>query len=143
MPNVYISKWQEFRRAQVSEFIVIYGLLPHEHQMSAVNVVLRRVDEGSVVPIKSKEPLIIQCGYRRYTVNPIFSQHTNGDKHKVSCTYFQMIYFKMLTILDLFNIIFSLNDISDHIQRFVQHFMLQCNFRHHQFWLLIQIRIQH
>lgn len=92
MSNVSISKWQAFRNAQVSNFIVLYGLLPHEHQMSAVNVVLRRIDESSVVPIKSKEPLIIQCGYRRFIVNPIFSQHSNGDKHKVNCTYFQIIY---------------------------------------------------
>ncbi|KRT79115.1 hypothetical protein AMK59_8569, partial [Oryctes borbonicus] len=61
--------------------VVVFGLLPHENKMSVVNVVLKRtnvLDE----PLKSKEKLIFQCGYRRFIVNPIFSQHTNGNKHK-------------------------------------------------------------
>lgn len=69
--------------ARQTKGLVIYGLLPHEHQMSVMNVVLKRLPD-SEAPIKSKETLIIQCGYRRFVVNPIFSQHTNGDKHKVS-----------------------------------------------------------
>lgn len=59
----------------------MYGLLPYEHQMSVVNVVLRRTPD-STIPIKSKERLVIQCGFRRFIVNPIFSQHTNSDRHK-------------------------------------------------------------
>lgn len=64
--------------------LIMFGLLPHEHKMSVVNAVLRRTG-ASEEPIKSKERLLIQCGYRRYVVSPIFSQHTNGKKHKVSC----------------------------------------------------------
>ncbi|CAD7004634.1 pre-rRNA-processing protein TSR1 homolog [Ceratitis capitata] len=79
--NVPNTKWQAYISARQTSGVVIYGLLPHEHQMSVVNVVLKRLPD-SESPIKSKETLIIQCGYRRFVVNPIFSQHTNGDKHK-------------------------------------------------------------
>lgn len=76
-------RWAAYKSAQESKNLVIYGLLPHENQMSVMNVVLKRTPD-SEVPIKSKEKLIIQCGYRRFVVNPIFSQHTNGSKHKVN-----------------------------------------------------------
>ncbi|XP_053953037.1 pre-rRNA-processing protein TSR1 homolog [Anastrepha ludens] len=79
--NVPFSKWRAYLSARHGKSLVVYGLLPHEHQMSVVNVVLKRLPD-SEAPIKSKETLIIQCGYRRFVVNPIFSQHTNGDKHK-------------------------------------------------------------
>ncbi|XP_066248331.1 pre-rRNA-processing protein TSR1 homolog isoform X2 [Euwallacea similis] len=61
--------------------IVIIGLYPHEHKMSIMNVILKRTQNHGF-PIKSKERLIFQCGFRRFVVNPIFSEHTNGQKHK-------------------------------------------------------------
>lgn len=69
--------------------LVLYGMLPYEQKMSVINMVLKRptclnIDE----PIKSKEELIFQCGYRRFKACPIFSQHTNGSKHKYE-RYFQ------------------------------------------------------
>lgn len=57
-------------------------MFANEHKMSVLNVVLKRTQAYSM-PIKSKERLIFQCGYRRFIVNPVFSQHTNGKKHKV------------------------------------------------------------
>lgn len=54
--------------------------------MCVVNAVLKRTVNNNE-PIKSKERLIIQCGYRRFIVNPVFSQHTNGKKHKVSFVF--------------------------------------------------------
>ncbi|XP_067645009.1 pre-rRNA-processing protein TSR1 homolog isoform X1 [Eurosta solidaginis] len=79
--NVPQAHWRGYTSARNTKGLVIYGLLPHEQQMSVVNVVLKRIPNTDA-PIKSKEALIIQCGYRRFVVNPIFSQHTNGDKHK-------------------------------------------------------------
>lgn len=79
--NVPQDKWRSYRSAMQSENLVVYGILPHEHKMSIVNVILKRLPD-SEVPLKSKEKLIFQCGYRRFVVNPIFSQHTNGEKHK-------------------------------------------------------------
>jgi pre-rRNA-processing protein TSR1 len=77
LANVPKEAWEGFGQQDV----ILYGLLPHENKMSVVNVVLKRAT-GSTIPIKSKERLIIQCGFRRYIVNPVFSQHTNGKKHK-------------------------------------------------------------
>lgn len=50
--------------------------------MSLLNFVVRRHHLYSE-PVKSKERLIVQCGFRRFACNPIFSDHTNIDKHKV------------------------------------------------------------
>jgi len=63
--------------------IVVFGLLPHEQKMSVLNVVLKRPPTVAFdEPIKSKTELIFQCGFRRFTAEPIFSQHTNGNKFK-------------------------------------------------------------
>ncbi|XP_039965431.1 pre-rRNA-processing protein TSR1 homolog [Bactrocera tryoni] len=106
--NVPQTKWLTYISARQTKGLVIYGLLPHEHQMSVMNVVLKRLPD-SEAPIKSKETLIIQCGYRRFVVNPIFSQHTNGDKHKyeryfrphttVCATFFAPIQFPPAPVL--------------------------------------------
>jgi len=60
--------------------VVIYQLLQHEQKMSLCNYVLRPVSDAPV--IKSKERLVFHVGYRRFSANPIFSQHTNGTRHK-------------------------------------------------------------
>ncbi|XP_012277899.1 pre-rRNA-processing protein TSR1 homolog [Orussus abietinus] len=67
--------------------LVVFGLLPHENKMSVLNAVLKRTSNNAE-PIKSKERLIFQCGFRRLSSCPIFSQHTNGNKHKYE-RYFQ------------------------------------------------------
>ncbi|XP_061187465.1 pre-rRNA-processing protein TSR1 homolog isoform X2 [Saccostrea echinata] len=61
--------------------VVIFGLLPHEHKMSVLNFLLKRVPDYRP-PIKSKDRLIFHVGFRRYSACPIFSQHTNANKHK-------------------------------------------------------------
>ncbi|KOX72945.1 Pre-rRNA-processing protein TSR1 like protein [Melipona quadrifasciata] len=61
--------------------LIVFGLLPNEHKMSVLNLVLKHTNI-SPQPVKSKEKLIFQCGFRRFTACPIFSQHTNGNKHK-------------------------------------------------------------
>ncbi|KAF4527218.1 hypothetical protein B566_EDAN010563, partial [Ephemera danica] len=68
--------------------LVVVGLLPHEQKMSVINVVLKRHTSGVQTPIKSKQNLIFHIGFRRFQVAPIFSQHTNGNKHKYE-RYFQ------------------------------------------------------
>lgn len=82
LANVSSALWQAWLSNQSVQHLIVYGLLPHEHKMCTVNAVLKRAPD-STIPIKSKERLIVQCGFRRFIVNPIFSAHTNGDKHKV------------------------------------------------------------
>lgn len=85
--KVPLSQWKSWQSIQdKNPVLIVYGLLPHENQMSVLNAVLKRAP-GSEIPIKSKERLIFQCGYRRFIVNPIFSQHTNSDRHKVSANF--------------------------------------------------------
>jgi len=60
--------------------LVVYQPLPLEQKMSLINVVLRTVKDAPVV--KSKERLVFHLGFRRFAVQPVFSQHTNGTRHK-------------------------------------------------------------
>ncbi|VDM38950.1 unnamed protein product [Toxocara canis] len=62
--------------------MILYGLLPHEQKMSVMNMVLRK-HPSCTVPILNKQKLIFHVGYRRFEAQPIFSQHTNGDKFKM------------------------------------------------------------
>ncbi|XP_017772467.1 PREDICTED: pre-rRNA-processing protein TSR1 homolog [Nicrophorus vespilloides] len=78
--------WRAFETTSAP--VILIGMFPHEGKMSVVNVVLKHAGQYEQ-PIKSKERLIFQCGYRRFIVNPIFSQHTNGKKHKFE-RYFQV-----------------------------------------------------
>nr|CAD7567990.1 unnamed protein product [Timema californicum] len=69
--------------------LVVYVLLPHEQKMSLLNIVLKRTGPiENQQPIKSKEQLVFHIGHRRFKACPIFSQHTNGSKHKYE-RYFQ------------------------------------------------------
>lgn len=81
LSGVARSDWENYLSNNADGSIILYGQLEHENKMTVVNVVLKRSPD-STVPIKSKERLLIQCGYRRFYVNPIFSQHTNGNKFK-------------------------------------------------------------
>ncbi|XP_014601406.1 PREDICTED: pre-rRNA-processing protein TSR1 homolog isoform X2 [Polistes canadensis] len=61
--------------------VIVFGLLPNEQKMSLLNIVLKHANVYQQA-IKSKERLVFQCGFRRFSACPIFSQHTNGSKHK-------------------------------------------------------------
>lgn len=73
----YHSGWVEQGQPQ----LVAFSMLKHEHKMSLMSVAVKRVDDGGEA-ISSKEKLVFHIGYRRFAACPIFSQHTNGDKHK-------------------------------------------------------------
>ncbi|KAK6473293.1 pre-rRNA-processing protein TSR1-like protein [Huso huso] len=73
------SVMEHFQRGRP---LVLISLLPHEQRMSVVHMLVRR-HPGNTEPIKSKEELVFQCGFRRFRASPIFSQHTSGDKHKL------------------------------------------------------------
>ncbi|KAJ1903961.1 ribosome biogenesis protein tsr1 [Coemansia sp. IMI 209127] len=56
---------------------VAFGLMQHEHQMSVVHFTISR-NEEYMAPVRSKDPMVIHFGFRRYNVHPLFSQHTQG-----------------------------------------------------------------
>ncbi|KAK7067020.1 ribosome biogenesis protein tsr1 [Halocaridina rubra] len=62
--------------------LVAFGLLPHEQKMSVVNVVIKSHPVGHYRAIKAKERLIFHIGFRRFANQPIFSEHSSGNKHK-------------------------------------------------------------
>lgn len=60
-----------------------FSLLRHEHKRAALNFDITLSSDYDR-PIKSKEELIMQCGPRRFVINPLFSQggNTPNDVHK-------------------------------------------------------------
>lgn len=63
--------------------LVAFGLLKHENKMSVMNVAVKRTnDPMDSDVIASKERMVFHVGFRRFAASPIFSAHTNGDKHK-------------------------------------------------------------
>ncbi|KAG9298908.1 hypothetical protein G9A89_015930 [Geosiphon pyriformis] len=58
---------------------IIFGLLQYEHRVSVLNFSVTRNSEY-IEPVKSKDPLILHCGFRRYVVHPLYSQNTRGGK---------------------------------------------------------------
>ncbi|KAL5362518.1 hypothetical protein BJX96DRAFT_154093 [Aspergillus floccosus] len=61
----------------------LFSLLRHEHKHTVVNVNMH-LNSSVEEPLKSKEELIVQCGFRRLVVNPIFSSNDNtpNNVHK-------------------------------------------------------------
>ncbi|KAJ2744875.1 ribosome biogenesis protein tsr1 [Coemansia sp. BCRC 34301] len=57
--------------------LVAFGLMQHEHQMSVVHFAVVRSD-AYAAPVRSKDPLVAHFGFRRYSVQPLFSQHSLG-----------------------------------------------------------------
>ncbi|CAG8502809.1 9787_t:CDS:10 [Acaulospora morrowiae] len=58
---------------------VVFGLLEYEHKISVLNFVITPNSEYHD-PVKSKDPLIMHYGFRRYKVSPLYSQNTLGGK---------------------------------------------------------------
>ncbi|XP_035241528.1 pre-rRNA-processing protein TSR1 homolog [Anguilla anguilla] len=67
---------------QAGKPLVLVSLLPNEQKMSVMHMLVRR-HPANTEPIKAKQELVFQCGFRRFRASPIFSQHTSADKHKM------------------------------------------------------------
>lgn len=63
--------------------LVVFGLLQHEHKFSIINFTTTRNTEYTG-DIRSKDELIVQLGCRRFIINPLWSQHTQGNAGKGS-----------------------------------------------------------
>ncbi|KAG2218809.1 hypothetical protein INT45_005456 [Circinella minor] len=60
---------------------IVFGLLQYEHKMSLLNFQIQR-DNAYEEPVKSKDPMVLHVGFRRYSVRPIYSQNSNkGTNH--------------------------------------------------------------
>ncbi|KAG0236041.1 hypothetical protein BGW42_004149 [Actinomortierella wolfii] len=58
---------------------VVFGLLQYEHKMSVLNFVVTRNAEYDGI-VKAKDPLVLHCGFRRFVVQPLYSQNTRKGK---------------------------------------------------------------
>lgn len=56
---------------------VVSSMLPNEQKLSVCNFSVQTW-ESYDEPIKSKESMIVQYGFRRYNINPLFSQQTRN-----------------------------------------------------------------
>ncbi|KAF9877772.1 pre-rRNA processing protein [Colletotrichum karsti] len=67
--------------------VTLFSLLRHEQKKTAVNYLIN-LSADYHRSLKAKEELIVQCGPRRFTVNPVYSQpgNTPNDVHKF-CRY--------------------------------------------------------
>lgn len=63
--------------------LAMYSLLRHEHKRTAVNYSITLSNEVEA-PIKAKTELLVQCGPRRFLINPLYSLggQTPNDVHK-------------------------------------------------------------
>ncbi|KAI1340124.1 AARP2CN domain-containing protein [Xylariaceae sp. FL0016] len=70
-----------------SSLVSLFSLLRHEHKTTSLNFDITHKEDYEK-SIKAKEELIVQCGPRRFIVNPVFSLggSTENDVHK-SCRY--------------------------------------------------------
>ncbi|KAI9298993.1 DUF663-domain-containing protein [Neoconidiobolus thromboides FSU 785] len=58
---------------------ILFGLLQHSNKITLLNYNVIRTTEYKEV-IKSKDPILIQSGFRRYKIQPIFSQNAKKSK---------------------------------------------------------------
>jgi pre-rRNA-processing protein TSR1 len=65
------------------QHLAMFSLLRHEHKRTAVNYSITLKSDLSA-PLRSKVELIMQCGPRRFIINPLFSDagNTSNDVHK-------------------------------------------------------------
>ncbi|ORZ08316.1 hypothetical protein BCR42DRAFT_495429 [Absidia repens] len=61
---------------------VVFGLLQYEHKSSLLNLQITR-DNAYEEPVRSKDPMILHMGFRRYNVKPIYSQNSNKGSNNV------------------------------------------------------------
>ncbi|GMH91552.1 hypothetical protein TrVE_jg5526 [Triparma verrucosa] len=81
---------EHFAAASASRTLSLCSLLPHENKMSVLHFNICQTlkcetsdDSGVDNPVKSKDVLTFQVGWRTWQSKPIFSQNNlNSDKHK-------------------------------------------------------------
>ncbi|KAI9021947.1 hypothetical protein DFJ74DRAFT_671178 [Hyaloraphidium curvatum] len=65
-----------------SGLVGIFSLLPHENKTSLVNMVVTKTSEYEE-PVKSKDQMLVQLGFRRFWASPIYSTDTRGGVNNV------------------------------------------------------------
>ncbi|KAI9473689.1 MAG: hypothetical protein EXX96DRAFT_621326 [Benjaminiella poitrasii] len=86
-PGRRITLWisnvplQAFEAYDKTRPYIVFGLLQYEHKMSLLNLQIQR-DNAYEEPVKSKDPMVLHMGFRRYNTRPVYSQNTSkGVNH--------------------------------------------------------------
>jgi pre-rRNA-processing protein TSR1 len=81
--SVYLRNVPTSVRYESSRPLTLFSLLRHEHKQTVSNFNMT-LSSDVIEPIKSKTELIMQCGPRRFVINPLFSAggNTSNDVHK-------------------------------------------------------------
>jgi pre-rRNA-processing protein TSR1 len=62
--------------------LVLSSLLPHENKLSVVNMMVQK-SSNLFDPVRSKDPLVVHVGFRRFSSRPMFTQNNlNCNKNK-------------------------------------------------------------
>lgn len=79
--NVPVAVLEAYKDAKN---LVLFQLLPHEHKMSVLNMVLKK-HPSCTIPITSdqNQKFIFYVGFRQFEANAVFSSNTPGDKFKL------------------------------------------------------------
>ncbi|KAH9490307.1 ribosome biogenesis protein tsr1 [Bulinus truncatus] len=60
----------------------LFGLFSNEQKMTLISTLISR-ESHFKAPVKAKDPLIFQIGFRRFSACPIFSEHSFQNKFKM------------------------------------------------------------
>lgn len=102
-----------------NKLLQLFGLHRHEQRMSVLNLQLKK-DDSYPHPIKNKEELIVQIGFRTFLCNPVLSDYNpRFDKHKLerflqfgriyAATIYAPVTYKPAPVL-----VFKKNNLSKH-----------------------------
>ena len=76
-------KARHFQPDSIPSPLILSGLLAHENQLSVMHLEVNRCEEYEE-PVRSKDPMVVHVGFRRFTSRPIYSDHNaNSDKAKL------------------------------------------------------------
>ena len=92
---------ESLARIENLDSLILFGLLPNEHRMSALHFVMHRANNYSE-EIKNKTELTFVCGFRRFKCRPIFSAHTNANKVSFAESHKILFYLKFYLLISHF-----------------------------------------
>lgn len=76
---------------------LLWGLFRHEHKVSVLHMSLKRHPEYEL-PIKSKDPMHFQVGFRRFTAAPVYSKAINGTEKTLMQRWFRNDGFTVVSV---------------------------------------------
>lgn len=83
--NIYIRAVPLYlqKKYDPAQPLCLYSLLRHEQKRTVVHFSIT-LSSANPEPLKSKDPLVMQCGPRRFLINPLYSQSgsTPNNVHK-------------------------------------------------------------